>query len=136
MSNMSDYLESQLRNHIFRTAAYPKPSGLYVSLHTASPTEAGGAGEVVGGSYARVSHGPADSVWSAGGATDGLTSNVTAITFAVATASWGTITHVGIYDAPTGGNLLFHGALVLSMVVGVGSPAVVFSPGALQVQFA
>ena len=52
--------------------------------------------------------------------TDGHTDNATVITFVTATASWGTITHVGIFDKVTGGNLLFHGALTASKAVGNG----------------
>ncbi|MEL3956931.1 hypothetical protein NST17_06935 [Caldifermentibacillus hisashii] len=39
--------------------------------------------------------------------TDGQTSNNADVFFPIATESWGEITHIGIFDSLTGGNLLF-----------------------------
>ncbi|HBJ00046.1 MAG TPA: hypothetical protein DDY89_02550 [Lysinibacillus sp.] len=39
--------------------------------------------------------------------TDGQTSNSADILFPIAAETWGDITHIGILDAKTGGNLLF-----------------------------
>src|SRR5262245_1520988 len=114
MSQMSDYLEVELRKHIFRTGSFTKPSALYVSLHTADPTDAGTGTEVSGGSYARVQRDPLDANWTAASATNGLTDNAAAITFPSPTANWGTVTHFGIWDASTSGNLICYGALTVS----------------------
>lgn len=40
-------------------------------------------------------------------ATEGQTSNNADILFPIAGESWGAITHIGIFDSATGGNLLF-----------------------------
>lgn len=40
-------------------------------------------------------------------AVEGQTSNTADVLFPIATESWGSITNVGIFDAATGGNLLF-----------------------------
>ena len=40
-------------------------------------------------------------------ASEGQTSNGADILFPIATESWGEITHIGIFDTSTGGNLLF-----------------------------
>lgn len=125
---MSNYLENQLVDHIFRTATFSKPSNVYVALFTAAPSDAGGGTEVSGGSYAREGGSPADADWrgthgSATGAssgTAGLLDNAADITFTTATANWGTVTHIGLFDASTGGNLLFHGALTASKVIDSG----------------
>lgn len=93
---------------------------LFVALYTAAPSDSGGGTEVTGGAYARKVHDPADANWSDTSGTDGHTDNATAITFVTATASWGTVTHIGIFDKLTGGNLLFHGALTASKAVGNG----------------
>lgn len=120
MANASDYLEVELVRHIFRTGSFTKPTTLAVALFTAAPSDSGGGTEVTGGSYARVSVNPSDSNWAATSGTNGLTSNVSAINFGTATASWGTITHFGIFDATSGGNLLVWGALTASKTVGNG----------------
>jgi hypothetical protein len=136
MANMSDWLESQLRAHVFRTGSFAKPSALYVSLHTADPTDAGTGAEVTGGAYARVQRNPGDANWSAGTATDGATDNVADITFPAPSASWGTVTHFGVWDAATAGNLICHGPLTTPRTINGGDPAPVFAAGALDLAFA
>lgn len=132
MSAISDYLEAKIINHVLRNTAYTSPgTSIYVALHTASPTDAGGGAEVSGGSYARQQV----TAWDAPGATDGHTQNTNAIVFPTATASWGTVTHVGIWDAVSGGNLLFHGALDASKVVDT-DDVFQFAAGALDVTIA
>lgn len=136
MSAMSDYLEVELRRHIFRTGSFTKPSVLAVGLFTAAPTDAGGGTEVSGGSYARVSVNPLDANWSAPDATGGVTANVSAVTFPAPTANWGTVTHFAIFDATTAGNMLVYGALTASRIINNGDAAPSFAPGALTVTFA
>lgn len=120
MSNASDYLEDNIVKHLFRTGSYTKPTTLAVALFTAAPSDSGGGTEVSGGSYARVSVNPSDSNWAATSGTNGLTSNVAAVNFGTATANWGTITHFGIFDNTTGGNLIVWGALSSSKNVNSG----------------
>jgi hypothetical protein len=119
MSALSDYLENALINHIFRNTDFTRPANIYVALFTAAPSDSGGGTEVSGGSYARqaVVTG-ASSGWAA--AAGGATENSATITFPTATASWGTITHVALFDASSGGNMLFHGALAVSKAIGSG----------------
>jgi len=136
MSQMSDYLEGQLRAHIFRTASFTKPTVLAVSLHTANPTDAASGAEVSGGSYARVSLNPLDANWSGGTSTDGITQNLSAVTFPAPTANWGTVTHFGIWDATTAGNLLCYGALTTSKTINNGDAAPSFATSAITVTFA
>lgn len=143
MSAMSDYLENKLIDHCFRGVAYTAPAGLYAALFTAAPSDTGGGTEVSGGSYARTNLAPSTTNWaSTGGATTtsnpsagtgGTTSNNAAITFPTATGNWGTVTHVGIFDASTAGNLLWWGALTSSQVVNTGG-TFSFAISALSVQ--
>ena len=116
MSDFSDFLEQRLLNVIFRTQVAYKPTAIYIALFTAAPDDTGGGTEVTGGSYARQQVSQADAEWNAPGAA-GLIDNVNDITFPVATANWGTVTHMAIFDAVTAGNLLFHRALTASKVV-------------------
>ncbi len=140
MSQMSDYLEGQIRAHIFRTASFTKPTVLAVALCTAAPTDASTGAtitEVSGGSYARQTLNPLDANWTAASSTDGLTDNAADITFPTATANWGTVTHVAILDSATlgAGNVLFWGALDVSKVVNSGD-TFKFLAGALNITFA
>lgn len=113
MAAMSDFLEDTILKMVLNSVQYTEPATVYIALFTAAPNDAGGGTEVTGGSYARKAETASFTV--AGTAT--RASNTAAITFVTATASWGTVTHVGIFDAVTGGNLLFHGALTASRVV-------------------
>ena len=136
MANASDYLEVELRKHIFRTGSFTKPTVLAVALYTVTPSDSGGGTEVTGGAYARVSVNPLDANWSGASATDGLTDNVAAITFPVPTANWGTVVAFGIFDAATAGNLLVWGPISPSKTINNGDPAPAFAAGALDVTIA
>lgn len=134
MSKMSDYLEVQLRAHIFRTASFTKPAALYVSLHTADPVDAGSGTEANYGSYARVQRDPLDANWTAASATDGNTDNAAAITFPTCTSGTNLITHFAIWDASTNGNMITFGTLTNSFTVTTGVTPL-FAIGALDVTF-
>lgn len=132
---MSDYAEAGLRDHFFRDATFSKPLAVWIALHTADPTDAGTGTEVSAASYARVQRDPANTNWTGASATSGLTDNVAAVTFPTALENWGTITHVGIWDASFGGGLLFYGQLTTPKVVSTGDTAE-FAIGALNIIFA
>jgi hypothetical protein len=101
MSEMSNYLEDALINAVLRNTAYSSPSTTYVSLHTADPTDAGTGTEVSGGSYVRTAA-------TFGAPSNGTSTNSVAVEFPQATGSWGTVSHIGIWDAQSSGNMLFH----------------------------
>ena len=122
----SDFLEDEIQDHVFNNGAYTAPANLFVALYTADPSDAGGGTEVTGGSYARVSTAAADWDTSSGGVID----NVNAITFPTATASWGTVTAFGLFDASSAGNLLIWAGLTTDKSVGDGDTAS-FAVGAL-----
>lgn len=132
MSNASDYLEVQIRAHLFRTDTWAKSTTRYVSLHTANPTDTGAGAEVSGGSYARVQRDASDANWTAASSTDGVTANAAVITFPTPSANWGVITHVGMWDAVTAGNLLCYAELGSPKTVNNGDPAPEFGVGALE----
>jgi hypothetical protein len=134
MSAMTDYLEGQIRAHIFRTASFPKPTDLKLDLYTAAPGEAGGGTKVTGGSYAAVSRPPLDANWSAPDTTGGLTDNVADVVFPAPTANWGTASHTGVEDQS--GNPLLYGALTTPKTINNGDPAPKFLAGAFDVTFA
>lgn len=136
MANMSDYLEVELRKHLFRTGSFTKPTQLWVGLFTVTPSDSGGGTEVSGGSYARVQRNPADANWTAPDATGGVTRNAAAITFPAPTANWGTVVAFGLFDASSGGNLLIWGPISPSRTINNGDAAPEFAIDALQVTFA
>ncbi len=110
MSALSDYLENEILDHILGTGAYTMPTNVYVGLSTGSFVDDNSGTELSGSGYAR-------KVASFGAASSGTASNDAAIEFPAATGSWGTVSHFGIFDASTSGNLLIHGALTSSKVI-------------------
>jgi hypothetical protein len=104
MAEMSNFLENALINATLRNTTYTSVATVYVSLWTSDPTDAGSGTEVSGGSYARTSV-------TFAAPSNGVTTNNADVTFPTATASWGTVGWIGINDASTSGNLLYHTAL-------------------------
>jgi len=113
MAEFSNYLENALINAVLRNTTYTSPATVYVSLYTSDPTDADSGTEVSGGSYARTAV-------TMGAPSDGVSTNSADVTFPTATASWGTVTHIGIHDASTSGNLLFHTPLDTSKTIDSG----------------
>lgn len=113
MAEMSNYLEDKILDHVLKNITYTSPSTVYLGLFTSDPTDAGTGTEVTGGSYAR------QSIFFAA-ASGGTSATDQNIEFPQATASWGNISHVGILDALTSGNLLFHTPLTTSKVIDTG----------------
>ena len=112
---MSNFLENALLNATLNATTYTAPANIYVSLWTSDPTDAGSGTEVSGGSYART----AVSFATASG-TSGNVLNDADVTFPTATASWGVVGWIGINDAATAGNLLYHTALDTSKTIDSG----------------
>ena len=104
MAEMSNFLENALINATLRNTTYTSVATVYVSLWTSDPTDAGSGTEVSGGSYARTAV-------TFGAPSNGASLNSADVTFPTATASWGTVGWIGINDAETSGNLLYHTAL-------------------------
>lgn len=114
MGGFSDYWENKILDHIFGKGNYTPPT-IYVGLSTIDPTDDGsGLAEPSGNGYARTQTSASD--WNA--ASNGSLDNASDITFALATGSWGTITHFALFDAVTAGNMLAHGVLSQSKTIG------------------
>jgi hypothetical protein len=131
MSSFGNYLENELLDHVWGAAAYTAPATLYLALSTADPLDDGsGLNEPSGGSYARLAVANNLTNWPA--ATGGSKSNGVDMTFVTATASWGVISHMAIFDAVTGGNMLAHAALTSSKTIDNGD-TVIFEAGNLTI---
>lgn len=124
MSALSNYLEAKLLDHLLNAVTLSSPN-VYLALYTSDPTDADAGAEVSGGSYARQriyanGGGTPDFALAAVDAPGYKVVNSDDITFPTATVAWGTITHFGLRDAATAGNLLYHGELDEEKIVGVG----------------
>jgi len=113
MAEMSNYLENALVNATLRNTSYTSPATVYVALFTTDPTDANTGTEVTGGSYARTSVAFA-------APSNGAAASSADCTFPTATANFGTVTHIGIFDASTAGNLLYHTPLDTSKTIETG----------------
>lgn len=136
MAGFVDTVEQALLDHFLTDPAYSPPATMYIGLSSTTPTEAAGNfTEPSGGSYARVSTAAAD--WSAASGTAPATKTTTATkTFPTATADWASgsnLTHFGLFDAPSAGNLLAWGALTVAKPVLNGDTAS-FAAGALTLK--
>jgi hypothetical protein len=126
---LSDHLENRLIDHVFRGQAYTAPTTIYVALFTSACSDASGGTEVSGGSYARPGLAASLANWAgtqsagstvASSGTSGTTSNNAVINFATPSAGWGTVTHLGLMDALSGGNLLICTALTTGKTINSG----------------
>jgi hypothetical protein len=113
MSEMSNFLEDALINATLRATTYTSVATVYVSLWTSDPTDAGSGTEVSGGSYARTAV-------TFAAPSNGVTTNDADVTFPTATASWGVVGWIGINDAASSGNLLYHSPLDTSKTIDSG----------------
>jgi len=128
MAEMSNYLENALINATLRNTSYTTPTTVYLALYTDDPTDADTGTEVTGNAYERQSI-------TFGAPSNGVSTNTAAIEFPQATGSWGTVSYVGIRDASTSGNLLYHTALDASKAIATGDVFRV-AIGSLSVTFA
>lgn len=110
MSALSNYLENALVNAVLRNTTYTSPATVYVALFTTNPNEDASGTEVSGSNYSRMAV-------TFAAPSNGSTSNSALITFPTPSGAWGTITHFGIFDAASSGNLLWYGALDASIAI-------------------
>jgi hypothetical protein len=103
MAGLTNYLEDKIWNHVFGSTTYTKPTNWYVGLLTATPSDSAAGTEVSGGSYARQV-----CAFTVTGTGTALATNTSAITFPTATADWGIVGWIGIYDAVSSGNLVAY----------------------------
>jgi hypothetical protein len=115
MAGFSDYLENKVLEHVFENSAYTAPSTLYAALFTVAPSDTGGGTEVSGGGYVRKT-----AAFTVSGTNPTTATNGSAIEYPTATAGYGTVVAVGVFDASSSGNLLAYANLDASKVVSTG----------------
>lgn len=126
MARGSTYLSDGILN-VLRGTAFPLAAtgSVYIGLRVAGT-------EVSAGGYARQAVSKAAGSWAAPtGSGTRTISNAALITFGPATANWGTVDEVVVYDASTAGNILYAGALTASKAINTDDSAQ-FAIGALQ----
>ena len=109
MAGFSDYLEDKVLEHVFGGNSYTAPGTHYVALYTVAPTDTGGGTEVSGGAYARQS-----AAFTVSGTNPTTATNSAAVEYPTATADYGTVVAVGIFDASSSGNLMAYANLTAS----------------------
>ena len=111
MSFSNDF-ETRVLNYVFTTSSVTRPTAWYIALYTAAPSDTGGGTEVSGGGYTRK-----PVAFTVSGNT---ASNSASVEYPTATASYGTVTHIGVFDASSGGNLIAYAALTTSKAIDTG----------------
>jgi len=130
--SIAHYQANKILDEQFGGTTLSPIATLYVGLSTTAPSADGtGVTEPSGGAYARVSVTNNKTNWDTSAL--GILDNDVAIQFVESTASWGTITHVVIYDAVTAGNLLYWEALTSSRTVAAAT-TVLFAIGGLIIK--
>lgn len=130
MAALSDHAENLLLNFLMTTGTATRPTNWYLALYSAAPSDSGGGTEISGSGYSRQSVS-----WDAASGTGGTTSNSGNVTFTASGGNFGNVTHIGIFDASSGGNLLWHGAMAAAKQVNSGD-SIQFATGSIDLTIA
>lgn len=130
MAALSNYAEKLLLDFAMTSGSATRPTAWYVALYTAAPDDTGGGTEVSTGGYARQSV-----TFAAASSPGGTTSNNNVVSFTASGAGYGTVSHIGIFDNVSGGNLLWHGSMTASKTVADGD-TLEFSVGNIDLTLA
>ena len=107
--------ENHVMQYVFTSGSVTRPTAWYIGLFTSDPTDTGSAGTEVstGTGYARTSV-----TFSVTGDT---ATNTAAVEFPAASGgNWGTITHIGVMTASSGGDMIVHSALTTAKAINDG----------------
>jgi len=130
MAALSDHAENLLLNFLMTTGTATRPTNWYLALFTAAPSDTGGGTECSGNGYSRQTV-----AWDAASGSGGTTSNSGTVTFTASGGNFGNVTHIGIFDASTSGNLLWHGAMAAAKQVNSGD-SIQFATGSIDLTIA
>lgn len=125
------YWANKMLDLVLGGVPFTPPANVYLALYNANPSSTGGGTEVAGNNYARALVANNASEWPA--AVNGQKSNANPQFFpAAVTPGWGYITAAAIFDASTGGNLLYYGTLTSARLISDGDTAQ-FPAGAISI---
>jgi len=133
-STASNYQHNKFLALLLNNTAYTPPATLYVALFTTVPAlDATGGVEVSTSSTGYGRQSIAAGAWTGPTGVNQEYSNTNEITYGSPTASWGTIVGAGLYDASTGGNLLYVSTLTTPKPVASGDGAPRILAGQLRI---
>ena len=112
MAALSDYAEKLLLDWSMTGGSATRPTAWYVALYTVAPSDSGGGTEVSTGGYARQTV-----AFAAATSGAGTTSNTGDVSWTASGDAFGTVVAIGIHDAVSGGNLLWHGNMTASKTI-------------------
>lgn len=110
--SLTNTFETTTLSWLLTANAVTRPTAWYIGLFTAAPSDTGGGTEVSGGSYVRKAV-----TFTVSG---NLATNSAAVEFDVATADWGIITDIAVFDAVSGGNMIAYATLTASKTIANG----------------
>ena len=110
--SFTNLLETRVLQWALTNGSPTRPTAWWVGLFTAAPGEAGGGTEISGSGYTREAV-----TFTVSG---NLATNDAAIEWPTATGTWGTITHIAVFDAETSGNMLVYATLTSSKTIASG----------------
>jgi len=110
MSELSNFLEDKFLDVTLKGGTAYNVSTPHLALFITDPTDAGSGTECSWSGYAR-------QTMAFGTISGGSVTTSSEITFPPVAGSDVTITHIGVYDALTNGNLLYHTSLDSSKVL-------------------
>lgn len=109
--SFSNTYETIVLKFAFNADSVTRPTSWYLGLFTSNPGEGGGT-EISGNGYTRKAV-----TFTVTGDT---ATNSGAVEFDVATGSWGTISHVAVFDASSGGAQIAYAALTTAKAIDTG----------------
>jgi hypothetical protein len=127
MGSFTNWAECKLLNVMAGNELVTSVS-MWCGLFTAAPSDASGGTEVSGGSYARKSSG----AWGTCTGSEGFIENVATITYATASAAWGSVSHFALLDDSSTGNMIAWATLTAARNV-VTNDVAVFAVGSLTI---
>lgn len=101
---MTYYLENKLLEGSLKATTYTAPGNVYMALFSTNCTKSTAGTELTGNGYAR-------QLVSFGTAANGVIQATGNVTFSATGNTWPTVVNAGIYDANTGGNLMYYTTL-------------------------
>lgn len=113
--SLTNAFETHTLQYLLTTDSVTRPTNWYIGLFTSDPTDTGAAGTEVstGTGYARTA--------VTFSVTNDVATNSAAVEFPAASGgNWGTVSHIGVMDASTGGNMIVHAALDVAKAINDG----------------